>query len=280
MNLEVNPFNGQSWDFYHPDPYKQTSTYDVWNNLKRNGYTYNNAQNDFATYTNNRRSDSAYDGNGNVTADPSYQNTFDVFGSNIHAASLQQVGDGSTQWPQQPATEITQTYNADGRPAQRTQVTRQDDRDPETGQYYGVLSDTLTSHYIHSSVLGARVVEIDGYGQANVWVYAGRQRIATAIAGANGNTTFEHHNPVTGSWVQTNGHSANRAATRQERDPMNGQLPLTNPGGANYAAMNPNQPLFIEGGDPSDLSNGCKSRRDRVALCTACAQLGQRQCYR
>jgi len=61
MNLEVNPFNGQSWDFYHPDPYKQTSTYDVWDNLKRNGYTHNRAQNDFATYTNNRRSDSSYD---------------------------------------------------------------------------------------------------------------------------------------------------------------------------------------------------------------------------
>ena len=50
--------HGLSWDWSHPDPYKQTSTYDVWNNLKRNGYTYSRAQNDFATYANNRRSDS------------------------------------------------------------------------------------------------------------------------------------------------------------------------------------------------------------------------------
>jgi len=192
-----------------------------------------------------------------VTWNPSYQNTLDAFGSNTHGTSVQQVGDGSTQWPRQPATDITQTYDADGRPGTRTQITRQDDRDPETGEYYGVSTDTLTSHYVHSSVLGERVVEIDGSGNVNVWVYAGGQRIATAIAGAYGNTTFEQHNPVTGSWVQTNGHSSNRAATRQERDPMDAQLPLTNPGGAAYAAQNPNQPLFVIGGDPGDLSGGC-----------------------
>jgi hypothetical protein len=127
----------------------------------------------------------------------------------------------------------------------------------ETGQYYGVSQDKLTSHYVYSSVLGARVVEIDGFGQKNIWIYAGGQRIATAIAGANANTTFEHHNPVTSSWVTTNGHSANRTAVRQERDPMNGEIPPMNPGGSHYAAQNPNQPLFVIGGDPSDLSGGC-----------------------
>src|SRR5205814_7070061 len=101
---------------------------------------------------------------------------------------------------------------------------------------------------------------------ANVWVYAGGQRIATAIAG---NTTFEQHNPVTGSWVQTNGHSSNRAAARQERDPMNAQLPLTNPGNSNYAAQNYHDPLFIEGGDPSDLSGGCS----QDGMATSCSQL-------
>jgi hypothetical protein len=113
----------------------------------------------------------------------------------MHAASVRIVGDGSTQWPQQPAVEITQTYEANGRPTKRTQVTRQDDRDLETGEFIGVSEDTMTSHYIFSSALGARVVDID---QANVWVYAGGQRIVTT---AYGSVSFEHHNPKTGSWV-------------------------------------------------------------------------------
>jgi YD repeat-containing protein len=261
--------HGLSWDYWHPDPYKQTWTYDVWNNLKRAGYLYNDPLSDSSAYTNNRRSDSAYDANGNVTANLSYQNTFDVFGSNTHATSVQQVGDGSTQWPQQPAIDITETYEANGHPCKRTQIMRQNDYDLDTGEFTGVSEDTLTSHYLYSSVLGARVVEIDGYGQVNTWIYAGGQRIAAAVAGTYANTTFEHDNPVTGSWVTTNGHSASRAAARQERDPLNAQLPLTNPGGATYAAQNWNQPLFIEGGDPSDLSGGCQLD----GLATACSNV-------
>ena len=260
---------GQTWDSSHPDPYKQTWTYDVWNNLKRNGYNYDRWLPDFATYTNNRRSDSYYDANGNVTASPSYQNALDVFGSNSHAVSTQQAGDGSAQFPQQPAVDITQSYTADGRPATRTQIMRQNSYDPDTGEMNGVDQDTLVSHYIHASVLGARVVELDALGNASVWVYAGGQRIATYTSGQIPNTTFEHHNPVTSSWVTTHGHSGNRTAYGQERDPMNAEIPPMNPGNLNFAALHYHEPLFIEGGDPSDLSGGCSLD----GMATACSSI-------
>jgi hypothetical protein len=246
--------NGFSWDTNHPDPYKQTSSYDVFNNLKLSGYLYSNPQSDSATYSNNRRSDSSYDANGMVKTDLSYSSTYDVASKSVHSSSLQHVGDGSSQWPQQPALEISQAYDANGQPCKRTEVTRSDDHDLETRAYLGVSEETVTDHYLYSSVLGAQVVDINSNGQTNIWVYAGGQRIATAIAGTYGNTTFEHHNPATASRVTTNGHSSNRAAARQETDPQTAPIALSNPGGS--PALNWNQPLMFIGGDPSDYMPG------------------------
>ncbi len=59
---------GQTPDNSRPDPYKQTASYDVWNNVKFTGYQYSVQQSDSATYTNNRRSDQGYDADGNVTS--------------------------------------------------------------------------------------------------------------------------------------------------------------------------------------------------------------------
>jgi YD repeat-containing protein len=243
---------GQAWDQSHPDPYKQTWTYDVWNNLNRNGNLYSLPEADNTTYSNNRRSDSSYDANGNATANASYHNTFDVFGANTHMQSTQHLWDGSS------VLEISQTYTADGQTATRTQVMRQNEFN-ETGDLIGVSADTLTSHYIYSSVLRARVVELDQNGNAkDVWVYAGGRRIY-----ANG--TFEHHNPVTGSYVQTLAHPLNRVAIRQERDPADAELPLEAPAsGGSYVSSKWDQPLFIDGGDPFDFSGGCT--QDGIAI--------------
>jgi YD repeat-containing protein len=245
---------GQSWDYWHPDPYKQTSTYDVWNNLKLTGYLYNNVQNDFETYTNNRRSGSFYDAEANVTLTPGgFSNSINAAGHNVGAVSTQHVGDGTPQFPEQPKEEITQTYEGNGRPCKRTDIRREDVRDEETGNLIQVQEETLTDHYIYSSVLGAQVVDLDGYGQNKTWVFADGQRIATAISGAYSNTTFEHHNPATGSRVTINGHSSSRAAAREERDP---QLAPVSLAGGSFSGPNWNQPMFIEGGDPSDFVPG------------------------
>jgi len=246
---------GQTWDYWHPDPYQQTSNYDVWNNLKLTGYQYNVQQTDSATYTNNRRSDQSYDAEGNVTANLAYNNSVDVASQNIHAISQQMVGDGSAQWPQQPASEIIQTYEANGRPYKRTEISRQNDRDLDTGEFLGVSEDTVTHHYVYSTALGAQVVDLDQSEQATVWIYAGGKRIA--ISSPYFGVSFEHHNPETTSRVTTNGHSANRSVKRDERDPQSG--PVAPQAASFSAAQNWNQPLAFEWGDPSDFVPGVTS---------------------
>jgi len=228
----------------------------VWNNLKLSGYIYSNQQNDLATYTNNRRSDLVFDAEGNVTWNAGYSNTIDVTSDNVKATATRTVGDGSAQFPNSPAEEITQAYDGDGRPRKRNGIKRQNVYD-ENGSLIQVLEDSQTSHYIYSNVLGAQVVELDTSGQASVWVYAGGERIATT---SYGSVTFEHHNPVTTSRITTNGHSGYRATTRQERDPQTGPVPLSNPGGAFSPAQNWNQPLLFIGGDPSER---CRLRSHR-----------------
>src|SRR5713226_1214396 len=86
---------GQTPDNSRPDPYKQTASYDVWNNVKFTGYQYGVQQSDSATYTNNRRSDQGYDADGNVTSNLAYGNTIDTVAHNVHAISNRMVGDGS-----------------------------------------------------------------------------------------------------------------------------------------------------------------------------------------
>ena len=67
---------------------------------------------------------------------------------------------------------------------------------------------------------------------------------------------YEHHNPVTGSWLTTNA-ASQPYMDRQERDPANGQIPLAAPpSNSTYASLNFASPLFIEGGDPFNFSGG------------------------
>jgi hypothetical protein len=92
-------------------------------------------------------------------------------------------------------------------------------------------------------------------GPTPVHIYAAGQRIAREEWGS---VSFEHHNPVTGSWVTSNGHSSYRTASREERDPVGAEVPLANPYPAaqSYVDWKSTQPLFIEGGDPFDYTSG------------------------
>ena len=88
-----------------------------------------------------------------------------------------------------------------------------------------------------------------------VHIYAAGQRIAREIWGS---VSFEHHNPATGSWVTSHGHSSYRTTTREERDPRGAEMPLSNPYAVaeNYVDWKFGQPLFIEGSDPFDYVPG------------------------
>jgi hypothetical protein len=128
-----------------------------------------------------------------------------------------------------------------------------------------VLEDGQTNYELRSSVLGGAVIlRLAAYQQTAAVpernIYAGGTRIAKG-------RTYEHHNPVTGSWVTTNYNVApyyngyywlylDRFVNREERDPTGGDLPLQAPDYPNYPTQNWQQPLFIEGGDPFDYSSG------------------------
>src|SRR5687768_14931474 len=83
-----------------------------------------------------------------------------------------------------------------------------------------------------------------GWGDT-IYIYANGQRIAREFWGS---VTFEHHNPVTGRWVTSHGHSADRTTLREERDPRGAETPLSNPYGSaqDYVDWKFGQPLFIE----------------------------------
>jgi hypothetical protein len=89
-------------------------------------------------------------------------------------------------------------------------------------------------------------------------IYAHGQRIAREIQGS---VIFEHHNPVTGSWVTSLGHSSYRTTNREERDSFGAEIPTSNPYPLmqSYVDLKFGQPLFIEGSDPFDYSGGCTS---------------------
>ena len=124
----------------------------------------------------------------------------------------------------------------------------------EFGNPGAPIEDTQTTHYVKSTVLGGAMVAELGWGDT-IHIYAGGQRIAREFWG---NVTFEHHNPMTGSWVTSHGHSSYRTTYREERDPRGAETPLSNPYGyaENYVDWKFSQPLFIEGGDPFDYVSG------------------------
>ena len=255
---------GQSWDFWNPDPYQQTIAYDAFNHVvSRVGRLYRGYPSDNASYTNNRRSGWNHDAAGNVTYDQSYNHTFDAAGKTVQVTSLAMAGNGSPEFPSQPVAEIAQTYDGQGNPNKRVQLTRMnsyDEFDPEH-PLIQVMEDTQTSYYLRSSALGGRiVVELmpDGLGSAgskSVNVYAGDLKIARENWGS---VEFEHHVPAIGSWLVSYGHSASRITWRQERDPGGAELPMSDPYASefSYPSMKFQQPLFVEGGDPFDYRSG------------------------
>ncbi|HEX6042837.1 MAG TPA: hypothetical protein VFZ22_00005, partial [Pyrinomonadaceae bacterium] len=204
---------------------------------------------------NNRRTDIGwqYDADGNTTSDPSYNQTIDASGALIHSVSHAMVGDGF-QHPYEPRLDITQTYDGNGVPAKRQQISRVPGIVDEFGNPGEPMEDTQTTYYIKSSVLGGATMAEIGGGNI-IYIYANGERIAREFWG---DVTFEHHNPVTGSWLTSHGHSSYRTTAREERDPRGAETPLSNPFAyANsYVEWKFSSPLFIEGGDPFDFSAG------------------------
>jgi YD repeat-containing protein len=243
---------GLSPSAQNPDPYFQNISYDAFNHTSRTGSLYTGTPSDVGSWVNNRRNGSGwqYDADGNTTVDPNFTHTFEAAGKPSHSVSFARVGDG-IDYPYQPRTDITQTYDGAGAPGKRVQISRQ----PDFGDG-PPIEDIQTTYYVRSTVLGAAVVELNGPISGDIVnVYAGGQRIARDELE---NITFEHTNPVTGSRITSAGYSTYRGTTRQERDSFGAEIPTSNPypTAQNYADYKFGEQFYILGGDPFDYSTG------------------------
>ena len=240
----------------YPDPYYQSIAYDAFDHItSRTGRFYTGEPTDSGTYLSNRRTGWFYDDQGNTIFDGSYQQTFDATGTQSHSVSYSAVGDGA-QYPVQPRLDLTQTYDGMGAPTKRVQISRQPGVVDESGNQGPPIADTQTTYYVRSSVVGGvPVVELNSFGIDTVNVYAAGQRIARDV---RDNILFEHHNPVTGSWATSLGHSSYRTTNREEHDSFGAEIPTSNPYAyaQGYVDMKFGEPLFIEGSDPFDYRTG------------------------
>ena len=139
-------------------PYRQSYSYDVWNNLGRSGRHWTAPVSDTPTYTNNRRSDWSYDASGNVTSRDGGQRThaYDAAGQQclFYEAGTDMFG-GYWIWHQYT---INQTYDGNGRPGKRVETRYSEDEngpvEDSTETTYGCVRALWAAHSLRKSVSG------------------------------------------------------------------------------------------------------------------------------
>jgi YD repeat-containing protein len=230
-------------------PYRQTFSYDVWNNLSRTGRHWTAPVSDTPTYTNNRRSDWTYNASGNVTARDQGQRThaYDAAGQQrtFYEEGLDAYPQGHYIWHQYT---INQTYDAAGRVGKRVETRHSEDEN-------GVLDDsTETNFQLRSTVLGdALIADIDQWGNRGIGrVYVGGELLADYQYSAPYTiTTIQHRNPTTGQWVKN--------AVRAEPDPLGAEAGYDNPYNysLSYADMIAGEDLYSIRGNAMDIRGGC-----------------------
>jgi YD repeat-containing protein len=245
-------------------PFRQSYTYNVWNNMSRTGRHWTPSVSDTPSYTNNRRADWTYNADGAVISRDQGQrlHTYDAAGRqrNFYEEGLDVFPQGhyiSHQYT------INQTYDGSGQVGKRVEMRHSEDEN-------GVLEDSIETRYqLHSSVLGgALIVEIDQWG--NRWaghVYAGGELIADYYNYApNTSTSIRHRNPTTGQWVKD--------ARRTELDPLGADVGYTDPYAYNlsYSDIMGAESLYYHRGNPFDIRGGCSLD----GLPISCSELQER----
>ena len=250
-------------------PYKQTLSYNVWNNLGRTGRLWSEGQSDAPSYSNNRRSDWAYDAQGNAIAtSASKTNAFDATGSQVTSYEESWSGPSGDQVFHQNT--IDQTYGGDGRPGKRVETRRAEDMNQN------VTNEVRTVYFLRSTVLGGEAVaDIDDTGQLEGHVYVGGEKIADYSGWAPyGLMTFRHANPANGNWVSVQ--AGGYAGKRTEFDPLGASVGTVDPfpSYTNYNDMVGNDWLYQELGNPFDFGSGCSEQLDGMPI--RCSELQNR----
>jgi YD repeat-containing protein len=209
-------------------PYRQSYTYDEWNNaLTRSGRIWTVNDSETVNFTgDNKHQYWGYDAAGNAltTNDGTY--TYDAAEHPVTFASSQEwqaySGWDNSTHPNGPALETWDTFDGTGQTVKHVSHTRIDGSyEGDYGFAYWVDENTMSTYYLHSTVLGGKTIdELNQSGAKTVgYVYAGDARIATQqLYGSSNSTTLECKNPVTGSAITTDANAS--YSIRQEPDPL------------------------------------------------------------
>ncbi|MFL6332500.1 MAG: PKD domain-containing protein [Pyrinomonadaceae bacterium] len=256
-------------------PFRQTFDYDEWGNMKtRSGRLWKQPlAGESSEYgTDDRRDGWGYDAAGNLTESDSTVNKYDAAGSQTYSHPPAFGECGGYDY------EIAQEYDGEGRPAKRAQTTRRDvSTDPAQPQCVTAVEET---YYVYSAALGgAKLLELNASGQkVKGYVYGGGMLLAKQeiypIFNSSG-VKWQHANPGSASWVET---TSDRAYERQEMDPLGAEVGTADPflitPDPNYTDVHSDAPLFMDGGDPFHLSDGCGTIDGMPA---SCAEISDRE---
>lgn len=261
-----------------PDgPFKQSYTYDVWENTIASSYRIwsGSLQSESTTFTSNRRQFWVYDDEGNLGGDFGASYFYDAAGRQNYFFSNVTVGGWPTPHPQQPAMEILQTFDGDSRPTKKTTINRWEELVAGEVQ---IQESTSTVYYLRSTVLAGKVIaELDDTGYKRLgYVFAGGMQIATQHVwnpGFGYDVELATTSPATGSEYMVGGTQLGR----KELDPLGADVtqppaPMLIPVPIFYNPKFDEMPLQIEGG-PSDEYE--QANADWAALVTATIRAAQ-----
>ncbi|QQS46047.1 MAG: hypothetical protein IPM66_19330 [Acidobacteriota bacterium] len=160
-----------------------------------------------------------------------------------------------------PAWEIDQSYDGVNQALKRIE-TRRIETLIGNGPQTTITTETETTWYVRSSLLGGQIVyELDESGnrrRANIYGIGGLLARGT-MSGGTDEFRWRVADPVTGNWGDTS--SAGGYVDTVQLDPLGAEVGSSDPYLLNpdptYPEMKDDEPLYIEGGDPFDLSGGC-----------------------
>jgi hypothetical protein len=249
-------------------PYRESFSYDAWSNqLGRSGRWWQRTLpgSGVYSYTNNRQAGLGYDSAGNVVTDNLGNHVFDARGARVLVTSGT-IGGGQTGHALQAAEEDASTFDGNGQPTKLAVTTRTETLIGDGPQTY-VAEGTTQTYYLRSSVMSGYVIdEMNPQGvRTKGYVYAGGERLAEYEPTPWSNSiTWQHKNPMTGSWIETSAPSA--VASRVEMDPMGRDVGTAAPQILNQPGSAPltRSPVYLEnmGGQTSEGELGMQLYED------------------
>ncbi|HKG45448.1 MAG TPA: S8 family serine peptidase [Pyrinomonadaceae bacterium] len=238
------------------NPYRQSFQYDAFGNMtQRSGYLWRTAiPTDSGTYTNNKRGDQGYDQAGNLVWTENSSAGLDSVGQRTYSFTTQtdEFPTGARSF----TSDIWHKLDGDGWLRERTEYRYVEQT---INEEFDSTSDTITQHFLWSTVLGAVVAELDDEDVlTTAFVYAGKRIAALEITPSTSIVRFRNVNPETGTTYKTD--YTGKGGRNEEFDPLGAQIPKIDPYVTNYRLYSDVKPpgkLFMNDASPYSYDNSC-----------------------